>query len=267
MNAAGMNRDERLSAILDLLADAGQIDVDEIITTLGVSPATARRDLDSLADQKLLTRTRGGATSQSVAYDLPLRYKRGQNAAQKERIAQAASALVSPGQVVGLCGGTTSTAIAATLATRADLLEPASQTNLTVVTNAINIAAQLVMRPQIKTVVTGGVIHARSYELIGPYADSVLSQIRMDIAFIGVNGIDPLVGATVHDEHEASINSLMGARAQRAVIVADSSKIGRNAFATLTGGADVFNTLITDDGVTDAQRAAFADSGVEVIVA
>jgi DeoR family transcriptional regulator of aga operon len=262
-----VNRDDRLSAILDLLAESGQVDVDDIITKLGVSPATARRDLDSLADQKLLTRTRGGATSQSVAYDLPLRYKRGQHAKQKERIAQAASALVSPGQVVGLCGGTTSTAIAAALATRADLLEPASQTNLTVVTNAINIAAQLVMRPQIKTVVTGGVIHPRSYELTGPYSDIVLQKITMDIAFIGVNGIDPVVGGTVHDEHEAAINSLMGARAARAVMVADSSKIGRAMFATLSGGADVFSTLITDAGITNEQREQFADNGFEVIVA
>jgi DeoR family transcriptional regulator of aga operon len=82
-----VNRDDRLSAILDLLAESGQVDVDDIITKLGVSPATARRDLDSLADQKLLTRTRGGATSQSVAYDLPLRYKRGQHAKQKDRFA------------------------------------------------------------------------------------------------------------------------------------------------------------------------------------
>ena len=152
------------------------------------------------------------------------------------------------------------------LASRADLMEPSPHPNLTVVTNAINIAAQLVMRPQIKTVVTGGVVHARSYELVGPYSDVVLEKITMDIAFIGVNGIDPIVGATVHDEGEASVNSLMARRATRAVIVADSSKIGRTAFATLSGPR-VLNTLITDSGITDEQRAAFAEHGIEVIVA
>ncbi|WP_295119245.1 DeoR/GlpR family DNA-binding transcription regulator [uncultured Leifsonia sp.] len=261
-----MNRAERLNAVLDLLAETGQIEVDDIVAKLDVSAATARRDLDALASQQLLTRTRGGAVGQSVAYDLPIRYKREQHAPEKLRIAQAASALVPRGSVVGLCGGTTSTAVASVLGSRPDLMEPSPHPNLTVVTNAINIAAQLVMRPQIKTVVTGGVVHARSYELVGPYSDVVLEKITMDIAFIGVNGIDPVVGATVHDEGEASVNSLMARRATRAVVVADSSKIGRKAFATL-GGPTILTTLITDDGITADQRAAFAEQGVEVIVA
>lgn len=260
-----MKRTERLNAVLQLLGETGQIEVETIVTRLGVSTATARRDLDALAGQRLLTRTRGGATSTSVAYDLPIRYKRGQHALEKERIAQAASALVLRGSVVGLCGGTTSTAVAEALGTRPDLMQASPHPNLTVVTNAINIAAQLVMRPQIKTVVTGGVVHTRSYELAGPYSDIVLERITLDIAFIGVNGIDPVMGATVHDEGEASVNSLMARRAARAVIVADSSKIARTAFATLDPGKAT--TLITDDGITDEQRAAFLDHGYQVIVA
>ena len=261
-----MNRAERLNAVLDLLAETGQIEVEDIVAKLDVSAVTARRDLVALASRQLLTRTRGGAVGQSVAYDLPIRYKREQHAPEKLRIAQAASALVPRGSVVGLCGGTTSTAVASVLGSRPDLMEPSPHPNLTVVTNAINIAAQLVMRPQIKTVVTGGVVHARSYELVGPYSDVVLERITMDIAFIGVNGIDPVVGPTVHDEGEASVNSLMARRATRAVVVADSSKIGRTAFATL-GGPTILSTLITDDGITAEQRAAFVERGVEVIVA
>jgi DeoR family transcriptional regulator, aga operon transcriptional repressor len=261
-----MNRAERLNAVLDLLADTGQLEVEDIIVKLNVSAATARRDLDTLASQQLLTRTRGGAIGQSVAYDLPIRYKREKHAAQKRQIALAASALVPRGAVIGLCGGTTSTAIATVLGSRADIMEASPQSSLTVVTNAINIAAQLAMRPQIKTVVTGGVVHSRSYELVGPYSDVVLEKITMDIAFIGVNGIDPVVGATVHDEREAAVNSLMARRAARAVIVADSSKIGKNAFATM-GGAKLFSTLITDSGITPEQIAAFTENGIEVIVA
>ena len=102
--------------------------------------------------------------------------------------------------------------------------------------------------------------------VLDAYSDVVLEKITMDIAFIGVNGIDPIVGATVHDEGEASVNSLMARRATRAVVVADSSKIGRTAFATL-GGPKVLTTLITDDGITDEQRAAFVEHGIDVIVA
>lgn len=261
-----MNRAERLNAVLDLLAETGKLEVEDIITKLDVSAATARRDLDVLASQQLLTRTRGGAIGQSVAYDLPIRYKRGQHAPQKLQIAHAASALVPRGAVIGLCGGTTSTAIATVLGARADIMEAGPHANLTVVTNAINIAAQLAMRPQIKTVVTGGVVHSRSYELVGPYSDIVLGKITMDVAFIGVNGIDPVIGATVHDEREAAVNSLMAKRATRAIIVADSSKIGRNAFATV-GDSRLFSALITDAGISAEQLAAFADNGIEVIVA
>ena len=261
-----MNKTQRLNATLDLLAESGEISVGDIVTKLAVSAATARRDLDDLASRQLLTRTHGGAVGHSVAYDLPLRYKRELHAAAKEQIARAASALVPRGAVVGLCGGTTSTAIASALSTRADLMAASPHPSLTVVTNAINIAAQLALRPQIKTVVTGGVVHPRSYELAGPFSDIVLAKITLDIAFIGVNGIDPVTGASVHDEGEASINALMARRAARAVVVADSSKIGRTAFASL-GDASVIGTLITDSGITQKQLAAFADRGFTVIVA
>ncbi|GAA1765741.1 DeoR/GlpR family DNA-binding transcription regulator [Agromyces humatus] len=261
-----MNRAERLSAVLDLLAEHGQVEVDQIVERLDVSPATARRDLDALASQQLLTRTRGGAVAHSVAYDLPLRYKNQQNPASKSAIARAASALVPRGAVIGLCGGTTATAIVEELLTRADIMEPSADPGLTVVTNAINIAMQLAVRPQIKTVVTGGVVHARSYELVGSYTDAVLGSITLDYAFIGVNGIDPVVGPTSHDEREAAVNALMASRAAHAVLVADSSKLDKRAFAAI-GSGRLFSTLITDSGATSEQLARLADRGYDVIVA
>jgi DeoR family transcriptional regulator of aga operon len=261
-----MNRAERLSAVLDLLAESGQVEVDQIVERLDVSPATARRDLDALAEQQLLTRTRGGAVAHSVAYDLPIRYKNQQNPEAKAAIARAASALVPRGAVIGLCGGTTATAIADALMSRADIMEPSPEPSLTVVTNAINIAMQLAMRPQIKTVVTGGVVHARSYELVGAYADAVLGSITLDLAFIGVNGVDATVGPTSHDEREAAVNALMASRAAHAVLVADASKIDKRAFAAI-GHRRLFTTVITDAAATPEQRQRLTDSGFDVIVA
>jgi DeoR family transcriptional regulator, aga operon transcriptional repressor len=263
-----MDRAQRLDAIMGMVVAQGQVDVTDVVETLGVSPATARRDLDALAERQLVARTRGGASAltTSVAYDLPLRYKNQQHAPEKVRIARAASALVPRGAVVGLSGGTTSAAVAAELAARPDLSEPSPEPNLTIVTNAVNIAAQLAVRSQIKIVVTGGAIHSRSYELVGPYSDVVLNLIALDVAFISVSGIDPVMGATVNDEREAAVNGLMARRATRAVAIADSSKIGRRAFATV-GHPQLLSTLITDQGITDEQRAAFADAGIQVVVA
>ena len=258
-----MKRASRLNAILDLLADGGEVTVDDLVARFGASPATTRRDLDTLAEQRLLTRTHGGAVAQTVAYELPIRYKSHLRTEQKESIAQAAAALVAPGMVVGLSGGTTTTAIAAALAARDDL---ASGAGITVVTNAVNIAAQLATRPEIKVVVTGGVIHSRSYELVGPFVEQLLRGVRLDIAFIGVNGMDALSGASTHDEREAAVNRMMAERARRAVVVTDGSKLGVAAFADV-GGVDLFPTVLTDAGADAEAIAALRAAGHEVLIA
>ncbi|WP_309104518.1 DeoR/GlpR family DNA-binding transcription regulator [Microbacterium sp.] len=257
-----MKRAARLNAILDLLAAAGEVTVEELVERFGSSQATTRRDLDSLAEQRLLTRTHGGAVAQTVAYELPIRYKSHLRTQEKGSIAQAAAAMVAPGTVVGLSGGTTTTAIAAALAARDDLAE----SRITVVTNAVNIAAQLATRPDIKVVVTGGVIHSRSYELVGPFVEQLLRGVRLDIAFIGVNGMDAEAGASTHDEREAAVNRIMAERARRAVIVTDSSKLGSVAFAAV-GGVEQFSTVITDSGADAEAVAALRTAGYEVITA
>ena len=258
-----MKRAARLHAILDLLAADGEVTVEELVDRFGASPATTRRDLDSLAEQRLLTRTHGGAVAQTVAYELPLRYKSHLRTHEKESIAQAAAALVTPGTVVGLSGGTTTTAIAAALAARDDL---AAEGGITVVTNAVNIAAQLATRPEIKVVVTGGVIHSRTYELVGPFVEQLLRGVRLDIAFIGVNGMDAVAGATTQDEREAAVNRMMAERARRAVVVTDASKLGAEAFCAV-GGPELFGTVITDRGAEPSAVEALRGAGYTVLLA
>ncbi|GAA3159066.1 DeoR/GlpR family DNA-binding transcription regulator [Streptomyces ramulosus] len=255
-----------MNALLELLGERGRVDVEEAATALEVSAATMRRDMDALAEQQLLTRTRGGAVLSSVAYDLPIRYKHAHRSEEKEAVAQAAARLVERGDVVGLSGGTTTTAIARALAVRPDFSEAGPQPHLTIVTNSLNIANELAVRPQIKIVLTGGVAHSRSFELVGPFSELVLQQISVDIAFIGANGMDPVMGATVHDEAEARINHLMAERARRAVVVADSSKIGARCFARI-GGADVFDTFITDGSAPEQALREFTDRGLKVVTA
>ncbi|GAA3841795.1 DeoR/GlpR family DNA-binding transcription regulator [Sphaerisporangium flaviroseum] len=254
-----MSRYERWNALLGLLAQQGRLTVEEAAATLDVSTATIRRDFDELSRQQMLMRTRGGAVAQSVSYDLPLRYKTARHAGEKQRIAEAAAGLVPPGAVVGMNGGTTTSEVARTLALRAD---PA--TRLTVVTNALNIAAELTVRQNVKLVVTGGVARPQSYELIGPLSTGVLEQVTLDIAFLGVDGIDVETGASAHHEGEASVNNLLIGRAARVVAVADASKIGRRAFAKICA-VDRIDVLITDVGLSDAATGAFIEAGVDVV--
>ncbi|MFJ5551823.1 DeoR/GlpR family DNA-binding transcription regulator [Streptomyces sp. NPDC093225] len=256
-----MTRDARWKTLLDLLVERGRLDVEEAAETLGVSAATIRRDFDQLAEQQLLVRTRGGAVPHGVSYELPLRYRSSRRAAEKERISAAVAELVAPGEVVGLTGGTTTTEVARALAARPDLATGSPA--LTVVTNALNIATELAIRPQFKIVVTGGVARPQTYELIGPLADGVLGQITLDVAVLGVDAFDPDHGTAAHDQDEAAINRLLCERARRVVVATDSSKLGRRAFARICPTAHV-DVLVTDAGVDERTADLFREAGVEV---
>ncbi len=244
-----MSRYRRWNELLELLATAGQLQVEDAAKALNVSAATIRRDFDELAGQQMLTRIRGGAVAEGVNYDLPLRYKTERHPSEKHRIGALAAGMVRTGQAVGLNGGTTTTEVARALATRSDLGEAGPSPSLTVVTNALNIATELAIRPHIKIVTTGGVARPQSYELTGPLATGVLEQVTLDIAFLGVDAIDAVAGATAHHEGEASINRLMGRQARKVVIVADSSKVGQRAFARICTPAEI-DVLVTDGGIT-----------------
>ncbi|MGW1621725.1 DeoR/GlpR family DNA-binding transcription regulator [Streptomyces sp. NPDC002172] len=257
-----MSRDARWTALLELLVERGRLEVEEAAAELAVSAATIRRDLDQLAEQQMLVRTRGGAVVHGVSYELPLRYKTARQASEKQRIAKAVADLVAPGEAVGLTGGTTTTEVARALAVRGDL--GTGTPALTVVTNALNIANELAVRPQFKIVVTGGVARPQSYELIGPLADGVLGQITLDVAVLGVVGFDVVHGAAAHDEAEAAVNRLLCERAARVVVAADSSKLGGRAFARICA-AELVDTLVTDAAAAPETVRRFEEAGIRVL--
>lgn len=266
-----MSKQQRWSTLMELLAEQGRVEVEEASAELNVSAATIRRDLDELAQQQMLVRTRGGAVAHGVSYELPLRYKTARNAPEKQRIAQAVAELVGQGDVVGLNGGTTVTEVARALALRhtewntaASPPPPGTAPVLTVVTNAVNIAGELAVRPHIKTVVTGGVARAQTFELVGPLTTGVLDEVVLDITVLGIDGIDPDRGLMAHHEDEAAVNRRLAERAHRVVVAADATKIGRRAFAHICR-LDQVHCLVTDASVTAEQRSRLTDEGVKVI--
>jgi DeoR family transcriptional regulator of aga operon len=261
-----VDRYARWNALLELLTEHGRVSVEDAADRLTVSAATIRRDFDQLAQQQMITRTRGGAVANGVSYDLPLRYKTAKHSAEKQRIGTVAAALVSPGMVVGLNGGTTTTEVARALAVRPDLAGNVEGPQLTVVTNALNIANELLVRSRMKIVVTGGVVRPQSFELVGPLGGNVLRDVTLDLALLGVDAVDVVLGAAAHHEGEAAMNSLMVARARQVVIIADSSKLGGHAFARICS-IDRVQTLITDSGAQRPAVTAFEEAGVRVIVA
>jgi DeoR family transcriptional regulator of aga operon len=260
-----VSRNERMNLILGLVAKRGSLDVQEASDELKVSLATIRRDFDALAAKQLLNRTHGGVQATGASYDLPLRYKTAKGATGKLGIAKTAASLVKRGDVVALNGGTTTTEIARALAASPHLANNDGKVALTIVTNAINIATELVVHPQIKVVVTGGVARPKSYELIGDYAAGLLEGLVFDIAFVGVNAVDPKVGATANHEAEAKINQLLAESAGKVYVVTIAEKIGERAFARIIKPHQI-NAILTDGPLSVELQTGFSNEGVEVIV-
>lgn len=263
-----VNKQDRLSRILEIVVERSSVEVEEVAEILDVSAATIRRDFDSLARQQLLSRTHGGAVATGGSIALPLNYKMAKGDEVKQRIAEAAAELVSRHDVIGINGGTTTTAVARAIVARSEFaagdatdLQPA----LTVVTNAVNIAAELTVRPHIKIVVTGGVARPQSYELTGPFAEEVLKEVNIDIAFLGVEAIDAVIGAAARHEDEARVNRQIAARARKIVVVTDSSKFEKRAFASIRPVNEI-DVLITDSGLDKKTVKAFKALDVDVVI-
>lgn len=250
-------RAERVAALLELLSEHKTLTVAELSERFGVSASTLRRDLQVLEEQRLIERTHGGATSLRDDHELPVRYRTNQRRDEKLAIARVAVSRVPLGTVVGLTGGTTTTEVARLLSVR---------DQLTVVTNALNIAAELSIRPKVKVVVPGGVARPQSYELVGVWGAQVLRGLNIGVAILGVDGVDAEGGLTTHDEVEAQTNAALIARAQRVYVVADSSKLGRVHLARIAG-IEVVTEVVTDSAADPAAVAALRAKGITVTLA
>lgn len=260
-----MNRQERLEQLASLVIDRGSITVEELVDELGVSSATVRRDLDAIAAQQLVVRTRGGAKSNTSSGELPIRYRQGVQSNEKQAIAHAAAQLIKPGQVVGFNGGTTTTLTAHEVALRVSAENTFADEHLTVVTNAVNIANDLAIRPHMRVVITGGIVRARSYELSGPLANLILPHLSIDTLFLGINALDVDSGIYADHEGEAFINAALAAAARRVVVVAQAAKIGATAFAKICPLSDI-HTVITGSSVDPVAVEKLREHNVDVII-
>ncbi|MFF4845497.1 DeoR/GlpR family DNA-binding transcription regulator [Streptomyces collinus] len=247
-------RSERHLRILEAVGERGAANVSDLAAWLHVSQATVRRDLRFLSDQGLLRRTHGGGVAVDTGIELSLRRKGDSLRAQKQAIAQYAVRLVPEGATVGLTGGTTTAEIARLLAARGPV---------TIVTNAINIAAEMAPQPQVRLLMTGGHARCQSYELVGPGAERALVEHHMDIAFLGVDGVSAAHGCTTHDPLEAATNRAFVEGSSRAVVVADRSKVGKATLARICP-IDMVTCLITDEGAHPDEVVRILGRGVQV---
>ena len=248
---------ERRNQIVALIQREGRAVVTDLARQFGTSHITIRKDLDFLQQKGLIERTHGGALplGTGALADPSLREKVKLHHREKVRIAEAAVKMVREKQCVILDSGTTTSAIARALR---------GVQELTVITNAVNIAAELA-GTHIEVLLTGGALRKNSFSLVGPQAEDFLREISADILFLGVDGFDISIGLTTPNVLEARVNRAMVKSAQKVVAVCDSSKFGRRSLAMIVPPGAI-HCVITDRGIAKSVAAALKDYGIEVIM-
>lgn len=250
-----MLNEERRRAILALLSRQGRVLVTELSRHFETSQVTIRKDLEVLHAHGMVHRTHGGAlpSRDGVLEDPTLREKEKLHRQEKLRIADSAASMVKEGQVIILDSGTTTTAIARALR---------SFRNLTIITNAVNIAAELA-GTAVEVILTGGTLRKNSFSLVGPIAEETLRRLSADLLFLGVDGFDVHYGLSTPNLLEAKVNRVMVEVAKRTVAVCDSSKFGRRSLSLIVP-TSALQEVITDRGAPKSDLRVLKQARIEV---
>lgn len=251
-----MIKAERHDRILDELAKNGAVSVQRVAELLGVSEATVRRDLTELDEKNLVSRSHGGAALRDNHDELPYQSKVTAHLAEKRRIGAKAASLIQPNQVIGCSGGTTMTQVVKALRDKP----------LRIVTNAVNLAMELINARDIEVLITGGIFRSRTYELVGHVAERTLKDVYLDVALIGVNGISLKHGLTTYNNAEAYACRSIIERASQVWVVADHSKL-EQVTPAIIAPIERVNRLITDTGTPNKLVEQYKKKGIEVILA
>jgi DeoR family transcriptional regulator, aga operon transcriptional repressor len=239
--------DERRQHILELIQNQGRALVSDLSQQLNISQITIRKDLDYLQSKGVVQRSHGGAlrVQSSALIDPTLQEKQKHNFREKERIAAAATKMVEEGQCIILDSGTTTTALA-------ERLKRFKQ--LTVITNAVNIAAELA-GTDFEVILVGGTMRKNSFSLVGPLAEDNLEEMHADILFLGVDGFDLEVGITTPNFLESRVNRAMVKAARLVVAVCDSSKFNRRSLSRIVPPGAIHHVITDQNLPKDIQES------------
>jgi len=253
-----MHMSKRDDQIIELVHRYGELSVQELSDLLETSPSTIRRNLVSLGDHLFINRTHSGVTLATVINYRNLCINRiAVDARERRSIVSRAAEMVQPGDVIGISGGELCTYLAFLLRLKEDI---------TVVTNAVNVAVIMTCLPGIQVRLTGGRLNPGSFELIGNGLEPSLTGVHIQKYFLGTDGLSVTYGVTAHDEAEATASRDMMAHTTVNIVLADSRKFKKTSFAQVAPLSE-FHTVITTELVPQNVLAEFQMAGVETIVA
>lgn len=256
-----MLKTKRQKEIIEILKQKGVVEIKDLCRLFSVVEMTLRRDLDELieAGKDSIVRTHGGAmlSETNMLLEAPFDIRDMRNQKEKEEIARVASSMIREGQKILLDSGTTTYSLAKQLDNSRKLM---------VVTNAINIATELNMRTNISVIPVGGALRKNTYSCTGYFAETMIKQIKVDIAFIGVGGISETGKLSSGSIVEVGVKRAMLEAGKRTVVLADSSKIGHEDFALITNIKNV-DLLITDSKAPNKIINRYKKMGVKIKIA
>lgn len=253
-----MYAEERQDAITDLVLRRGRVSVTEVASTFDVTTETVRRDLRLLETNGHLRRVHGGAVRTSSRIETRLSDRDEDHAEEKERIGRVAAGLVPPMQSSLLLDA------GSTVARLADHLP--RDRRLVVFTHALTIASRLGPQQELELHLLPGRVRQTTQAAVGAATVEALGRLRVDIAFIGTNGLSVGHGLSTPDAEEAAAKRAMVAAAERVVVLADAGKLGEDhtvRFADL----EQVDTVVTDDRAGDDDVTALERHGIQVVVA
>ncbi|MBR2281308.1 MAG: DeoR/GlpR transcriptional regulator [Spirochaetales bacterium] len=249
-----MDLSRRRDRILEALSEHGYVTVEELSQRLGVSSVTIRTDLTALEESGALVRTHGGAmkTEKKSATRL-LSTTMSEYEVQKKAIAKKASCFISDDSTIIVDSGSTTI----------HLMDYVKGRKLTVVTNSIPVVEQLKDDRSVEVFVIGGSLKRSYMGTIGPLANAAMALLNADVYFMGAANFDR-DGITSTNLMEVELKKAMIKAADKVVFMADSSKQGRKAFASLCSWEDI-DAFVTDS-IDDGFRAFLEDKGIEVLI-
>ena len=256
MNKSEQNKTERHERICELLHEKGHVSVTHLSTHLGVSEVTIRKDLTALEETHLVVRTRGGAVlAEHYKYDLPFRQQMALHAREKNAIGKEAARLIKDHDTIILGSGSTTASIVPHLS---DFV------GLTVLTNSIRIANQLIENEEVELLMPGGFLHKPTASIVGPYAETMLRRYRFKKAFLPMDGCDDDLIITSASMMDAALQQVMIDITDALIFVADASKFGRSSLNRVCHAKDV-HAFITDVRISETTKSNIEAAGAQVI--
>ncbi len=251
---------ERHHLIRRLVDERSFVSVAELVTQLGASEATIRRDINTMAKRGELRRIRGGAEtlhpgSQPQLGGIALRTGQDLALGTKRTIARTAAALVTAGESIIIHGGTTTLA----------LVEFLTNHELDILTNSLPVAAQLLATSRNRVTLPGGTVHREQNIVLSPFGNDMIDSFRGHKLFTSCYGINRF-GMMEADPLIVQAQAKLLRRAEEVIVLADSRKLRRES-ALIVATLDRISTLVTDDGAREEELEAFRSAGVRILTA